>query len=431
MWDLLLDIDIVDGPFLIAMYVIASALFIYLLGRGDGWSWVLTVIVLLIVGAIIGGAVLWVAVYVLTLFGGPVLGWWWVPLAFAGMMLAVWNLWNSRWWRKLIAVIAVPVFAFTAVLGVNAAYGMDRTIGALVGASTVDTIDLDEPDDPAAADPTESLYLTWTPPADLPAVGTVGVPDPGIPNTASGFEARPAQVYLPPAARVADAPRLPLVVMMMGQPGEPDASFIGDVLDGYAAEHDGLAPIALVVDQLGDPANDPLCLDTDLGNVETYLMQDVMPWARANLDVLQGRQFTTVAGYSNGGGCAAYLGAKYPEVFGNILAVSPVEYAGSDRSRQVLDSVFGGDQTAYDAVKPASIMAVRASYPDMTAIFTVGDDDAGYAPGAERLADAARGAGMFTTFARIRAADHGISGLVGGLEAGFALLYPRLGLAAP
>ena len=66
-WDLLLDIDIVDGPFLIAMYVIASAFFVYLLGRGDGWSWVLTVIVLLIVGAMIGAAALWMGANLLGL----------------------------------------------------------------------------------------------------------------------------------------------------------------------------------------------------------------------------------------------------------------------------------------------------------------------------------------------------------------------------
>ena len=40
------------------------------------------------------------------------------------------------------------------------------------------------------------------------------------------------------------------------------------------------APIGLVIDQLGDPAADPLCLDTDRGSVETYVMQDVVPWAR-------------------------------------------------------------------------------------------------------------------------------------------------------
>lgn len=433
MWDFVLELNVIDGPFVIAVYALAAAVFIYLLGRGPGWSWVLTVIVLLIVGAIVGIGCLWIAVNLLDSFGGPVdeATWWWVPAAFAGSTLAIWNLWYSRWWRKLIAVIAIPLFAATAAIGVNAAYGLSPTLGSMFHISTADPIDIPPPDPDQAADPTEPLALTWTAPPDLPAKGSFGIVDPGVPNTVSGFPARPAQLYLPPAALVTDAPRLPLVIMMMGQPGDPDASFIGAVLDAYAAEHDGLAPIALVVDQLGDPSEDPLCLDTELGMVETYVMHDVVPWAKANLNVLQGPQYTTVAGYSNGGECAAYFGSKYPEVFGNLLAISPVEYAGAEEPGEVLSSIFRGDQAAYDAVKPAIIMAAKAPYPDTTAIFTVGEDDGAFAPGAERLADAAIAAGMHTTFSVVAGADHGVSALNGGLEAGFDVLYPRLGLSAP
>jgi enterochelin esterase-like enzyme len=432
-WDFVLELDVIDGPFIIAAYAIAAAVFIYLLGRGSGWSWVLTVIVLLIVGAIVGIAVLWIAINVLDSFGGPVneATWWWVPAAFAGITVAIWNLWHSRWWRKLIAVIAIPLFAATAALGINAAYGLSPTLGSMFHISTADTIDIATPDPDQIADPAEPLYLTWTPPPDLPATGSIGIVEDGVPNTQSGFPARPAQVYLPPAALVTDAPRLPLVIMMMGQPGDPDASFIGAVLDDFAAEHDGLAPIALVVDQLGDPSSDPLCLDTELGMAESYVMQDVVPWAKTNLNVLQGPQYTTVAGYSNGGECAAYFGSKYPEVFGNLLAISPVEYAGAEQSDEVLSSIFHSVQAAYDAVKPAAIMASKAPYPDTTAIFTVGEDDDAFAPGAGRLADAATAAGMHTTFFAVPGADHGVSALNGGLEKGFDVLYPRLGLSAP
>ena len=148
MWDLVLRINVIDGPFLITVYALAAAVFIYLLGRGPGWSWVLTVIVLLIVGAIVGAGVLWTAVNVLDVFGGPVdeAAWLWVPAAFAGFALALWNLWYSRWWRKLIAVLAVPIFALTALLGINASYGLNPTLGSLLGVSTAGTIDLDEPE---------------------------------------------------------------------------------------------------------------------------------------------------------------------------------------------------------------------------------------------------------------------------------------------
>ena len=186
-------------------------MFIYLLGRGPGWSWVLTVIVLLIVGAIVGIATLWIAINLLDSFGGPVneATWWWVPAAFAAITVAIWNLWHSRWWRKLVAMLAIPLFAATAALGINAAYGLSPTLGSMLHISTADTIDIAPPDPDQTTDPAESLYLTWTPPPDLPAKGSIGIVEGGVPNTQSGFPARPAQIYLPPAALVTDAPASP------------------------------------------------------------------------------------------------------------------------------------------------------------------------------------------------------------------------------
>ncbi|SFR68070.1 Enterochelin esterase [Agromyces sp. CF514] len=429
-----LDLVIVEGPVLITVYVVAAVLFVYLLCREASIGWAMTAIVVLVVGAMIGGALLWATVNVLDLFGGPVAdaAWLWVPAASGACLLAVWNLWRSRWWRKLIALIAIPVFVTTAVLGVNAAYGIDRTLGDLLGISTAKPLDIRDPGvDPPPADPAEPVYTTWAAPEGMPAKGEVGTPAPAVPNTVSGFDARPAELYLPPAALVENPPRLPLVIMMMGQPGSPDATFIADVLDEFAAAHDGLAPIALVVDQLGDPRKDPLCLDTDLGKVETYVMQDVLPWAKLHLNVLQGAAYTTVAGYSNGGGCAAYFGSKYPESFGNLLAIAPTEYAGVEHRSETLREVFRGDQAAYDAVMPENIMAAKAPYPDSTAVFAVGEHDSAYKAGTRRLADAATAAGMTVTFFEVPGGDHGASTLTGGLEEGFAVLAPRLGLEAP
>lgn len=432
MWDFLLDVNVVDGPFIVVMYGLSALVAIYLLGREASGHWVLTAIVLIIVGAMVGAGALWAAVYVFKWFGGPVAeaAWLWVPAAFAGLFIAIWNLWYTRWWRKLIALLSIPLFALTAMFGINAAYGLNTTLGSMLHVSTVGTVDPEAPD-PNEADPVDPLHATWVAPAGMPAEGAIGTVEGGIPNTNSGFPARPAQLYLPPAALVEDAPRLPLVIMMMGQPGDPDASFIAGVLDDYAAQHNGLAPIALVIDQLGDPADDPMCLNTDRGNVETYVMGDVVPWALQELNVLRGRQFWTIAGYSNGGECATYFGTKYFETFGNLLALSPDEFPGAEQSDDVLKTIFGGDQLAYDAVKPANMMAARAPYPDTTAIFTVGADDSGFGPGTQRLADAAALAGMHTTFFAVPDADHGASGLKGGLRKGFEVLYPRLGLAAP
>ena len=44
--------------------------------------------------------------------------------------------------------------------------------------------------------PTGPLYETWTPPDGMPATGQQGTQV--IPATESGFDARPAGIYLPP-----------------------------------------------------------------------------------------------------------------------------------------------------------------------------------------------------------------------------------------
>ncbi|WP_022884927.1 alpha/beta hydrolase [Glaciibacter superstes] len=428
--DSLLNVNIVTGPVIIAFFAVSAAALIYLLARRPTPRWIVTAAIGLLGGAVIGLATLLVTVGLLNLFGSPLSheANAWIIAAFAAIGLAIVNLWRSRWWRKLIAVVGILLFGITATLGVNAAYGLNPTLGSFLHINTSQPIDPGKP--PATPPPANAgpLWETWTPPADMPAAGKTGTVD--IPATASGFSARAAELYLPPAAQVDNAPALPFVLMMMGQPGDPDAQYIAAILDKYAAANKGLAPIALIVDQLGDPANDPLCLDSSRGNVETYVMTDAVGWAKANLNILPDRTEWTVAGYSNGGECSAYFGSKYPDVWGNILDISGDAYAGAEDSDQVLKEIFGGDQAAYDAVKPVNILAA-GSYPDTTAIFTVGADDGTFQPDAKAVSDAAAAAGMNTTYYEVPGGDHGVSALNGGLDKGFELLYPRLGLSQP
>ncbi len=281
-------------------------------------------------------------------------------------------------WRKIVAGFAIVWFLITAAVGINAAFGINPTLGSLFGVVASNPIDIGDGGDASAA-PDQPIYQTWKPPADMPAQGTRGTQS--IPGTVSGFTARDAGIYLPPAALGADAPALPLVVMMMGHPGNPDVTFIGDVLDQFAAQHDGLAPIVIVADQLGgDGTTDPACADsTAFGNAETYVTQDVVNWARANLRIIDDPRYWIVAGYSNGGGCAIKYGAKYPDVFKNIIDVSGEEYPGSEDPDDVTAAIYGGDSAAFDASKPIAIMqaAPAGSYSETTAVFTAGSEDPG------------------------------------------------------
>jgi len=276
---------------------------------------------------------------------------------------------------------------------------------------------------------TADLWHSWQPPADLPAHGTTGTVT--IPAFVSGFAARDAQVYLPPAALVAHAPALPFVLMMMGQPGSPDAGPISTVLDQFAAAHNGLAPIVVVADQLGNPDVDSLCLDTpERGNVETYIEQDVVNWARAHLSIEENRGAWTIAGFSNGGQCAISLASKYPAVWGNVISASGSQYAGIETEAGVLAEVFNGNQDAFDAIKPATVMA-KSAYPDTTAVFTVGADDTEMRNNLKDLSDDARAAGMHTNYFEVPNQGHTTGALIGGLTHAFGILYPRLGLATP
>lgn len=424
--------DIVDGPVIVSFYIVSAVAVVFLLVRRPSWRWAATAAGALAFGVLIAVLVWLVSVRVLNLFGVS-LGrttYIWLASDSAACCLAVANLWNSHPLRKVIAAASIVLFLITGTLGINAGYGLKRTLGSLLSISTGQPITLRPLSGSATPDGRlEPLWKTWTPPADMPATGTTG--SQVIPNTLSGFSSRPAGIYLPPAALVANAPALPLVVMLMGQPGDPDPQFVADVLNRDAAQHGGLAPIVIVADQLGDPTIDPLCLDTaKYGNAETFLTRDVVNWARANLNIIQDPRYWTIAGYSNGGQCAISLAAKYPQLWSNVLDISGEEFAGSEIQAATLRDVFGGDQAAYDAQKPLNLLAAHR-LPNDFAVFTVGSNDTGFIPGQQRLADAARAAGMDVTYWESPNGGHVLPALTDGLGEGFDLLYPRLGLSAP
>jgi enterochelin esterase-like enzyme len=246
-----------------------------------------------------------------------------------------------------------------------------------------------------------------------------------IPGKVSGFAARPAGIYLPPAALVANAPRLPVVVMMLGQPGNPDPGWVARALDPLARQHGGLAPIVVVADQIGKPTHDTLCLNTKrYGNVETYLTVDVVAWIRQNLNVSPDPQKWTIAGYSNGGQCAISLAAKHPDLWGNVMDISGEAYPGQEHPGTTLREIFRGDQAAYEAAKPGTILA-QHRFPGMWGYFSFGTDDATYGPGVRELARQAAAADMTVRVDALPKAGHAAAALQGGLANGFAWLYPH------
>ncbi len=434
MFDAFLRMNVVDSPFVGVVYTLGVGAVLFLALRRPTRRWVITAVAALFAGSLCAFLVLWV-VAATDAFGvglgtGTVV---WVYLVFSAICLAVANLWRSRATRKVIASLSIVLFLLVGAVGINADFGLDRTVADLAGVSTLKPITLPRvhPVPSPSATPLAggALWANWTPPTDMPTAGTTS--QVVIPNPVSGFSSRPAGLYLPPAALVKNPPALPLVIMLMGQPGNPDPSFQAAILNSFAARHNGLAPIVLVADQLGNPGVDPLCLDTArYGKAESFLSIDVVNWARTHLPVLQDAAHWTIAGYSNGGECALSLGTKFPQTWGNVLDISGEEYPGSTRSAATLAAVFHGNKAAYDAVKPLNLLTAH-HYPDTVGIFTVGSNDGMYRTEAKAVFTATTAAGWKTTYFEVPNGGHVLGALNGGLQEGYRVLYPRLGLSDP
>ena len=182
-----------------------------------------------------------------------------------------------------------------------------------------------------------------------------------IDGTRSGFHARQAMVYLPPAYLGSVRPELPVLVMIPGQPGGPEDWFVAgkmaSIMDGFAAAHAGVAPIVVVPDATGSTLANTLCLDSQLGNVETYLAEDVPAWLAQHLQVDPDRARWAIGGFSFGGTCALQLALRRPAVYPTFLDISgrPEPTLGDHAS--TVQAAFGGDEERFRAVNPLDILA--------------------------------------------------------------------------
>jgi dienelactone hydrolase len=351
----------------------------------------------------------------------------WTVVSFVSIALAIVSFTDSGWLRNVGNSFVIVVVVLAAIVGINGNFGLDPTIGALAGVSTQPVVVLPPIQPGSGSAPGPAVWLNWHAPADMPAVGRAD--QVVIPSTVSGFVARPAGLYLPPAALVKNPPLLPLVIMMMGQPGNPDPELQAQVLDPLAAKNHGLAPIVIVADQIGNPSIDTLCLDTkQYGNAQTYITQDVVNWARTHLHIDQDPAHWVIAGYSNGGECAAELGAKFPGTWENAIDIAGEQYEGWQQRSEIAATVFHGNWSAYSATWPTTVLA-NHRYPNSVGFFAVASDDPIFKPQTVAVANAARVAKWKTTLALIPDAGHGVIVLTKGLSMGYHSLYPRLGLS--
>ena len=340
----------------------------------------------------------WLVSDVFMLFGVS-LGWMViisVALGFLAVGFAVCILITARGWRRILAALTVLLCLLSTGLRVDIIYGEFTTLGSLFSVSLYPDYRGHETARPAMS---VAQWRSLASRGKLPSHPSVGRSySMHIPNSRSRFAARPADIYLPPAALSDKPPALPVFVLLAGQPGSPDRLFtagaIPAMMDAYAAQHDGLAPVVVSPDQNGSSSHNSLCVDSPVyGKAETYLSSDVPAWIRAELPVASQPRQWAIGGFSQGGTCSTQLGARHPHVYGNMLPADGELEPTQGRQEQMIRDYFNGDRKRFLAQVPARAMLERA--PSRQLLFTAaGSNDKESQHNMIVIAKAANQAGM-------------------------------------
>jgi S-formylglutathione hydrolase FrmB len=294
-----------------------------------------------------------------------------------------------------VALVAVLAAVAQSVNGFYREYPTLRTALGLPASDEVPFTDVHLREPLVPAQPGRPLDVAWRAPDGMPAAGVVTQAD--IPAVRSGFSARQAWLYLPPAYLTSPRAQLPVLVLLSGQPGSPqdwfDSGELAARMDRFAARHEGLAPVVVAPDYLGDSLANPLCMDSRLGQVATYLGVDVPAWIRQTLQVDPDPAAWAIGGLSNGGTCSLQMAVTAPAVYPTFVDISgQAEPSLGDHARTV-QATFGGDEAAFAAVNPLQVMQTRA-FPDVAGYLVAGTDDSTYLPQAQRVYAVCRDAGM-------------------------------------
>jgi S-formylglutathione hydrolase FrmB len=426
-------VSLLDGALSWALIVLGLAAAVFLLARRERWWWLYvvpaTVVVSGVLGWIIGNTV------ARSIIGEDLkaMDQVWIAVALAGIILAVASLFRTPWWRKLVAILAGLLVVAMAGNQINKSYIEFPRLSDLFGPSDSGEAIPTLASGSSTALPSGTLADSWIPtganiPADGGKLSTIA-----LPGTISGFQPRDGYVYLPPAYFADNAEPLPVLILMHGVPGGPGDWTLGDrvqgVMNAYAAEHNGIAPVVVMPDASGGQVSNPLCTDSNLGKVGTYLSQDVPNAIKAQLRVDPRPEKWAIGGFSYGGTCALQMATAHPDVYPTFLnfAGEPEPSLGSHQD--TVQQAFGGDEAKFKAINPLDLMASN-KFPKTAGWFIVGADDPNMMPGIQKLYAAAQAAGMDVQYWEAPGLGHDWGVPVAGLTHAMPWLGQRLGIAA-
>ncbi len=293
--------------------------------------------------------------------------WVWVALTGAAVVVLIAGWRTSRWWRRGVSTLAVPMSLLCAALALNLWVGYFPWVQTAWSQLTAGPL----------PDQTDEVTVTaWKREGTIPAQGTVVPVE--IPNTASGFRHRGEYVYLPPAWFASNpAPKLPTVMMIGGEFNTPaDWMRAGNVvktMDDFARAHEGYAPVLVFVDPGGAFNNDTECVNGPRGNSADHLTKDVVPYMDAHYGVSPAAANWGIVGWSMGGTCAVDLAVMQPELFSAFVDIAGDAGPNSGTKAQTVDRLFGGKTAAWEAFDPATVITRHGQYQGVAGWFDVND----------------------------------------------------------
>jgi hypothetical protein len=310
----------------------------------------------------------------------------------AGLVLAGWH--AAHWPRRAFGVVAVVLAVVSAGSSVNETFQYYPTLDRLLGKTANHFLDN------AQLNATRAEVQRT---GRLPDHGaTLSVP---IPATGSRYHPRAAYVWVPPAWFAPTHPKLPVIELLHGSPGEPSDWTRADYADAtslaFAEKHGGTAPILVMPDVNGSFGGDSECVNSErYGAVETYLTRDVPNFMRNNFNARTTPDSLAIAGLSEGGTCAVMLALTNPKqypAFASYSGFSSPTYL-SDNAAQTTAALFGGSASEYNAHNPSYLLQ-HQRFDGLAGWFESGLQDSGSLMAARTLQTLAANAGIDTCLA--------------------------------
>ena len=318
--------------------------------------------------------------------------WLGVACLMAGLVIAGWR--RAHWPRRISGLVAVILAVVSAGSAVNQTFDYYPTFDRLMGKSANHFLD----DQQLTAMRQEAART-----GQLPDHGaTLAVT---IPGTGLKFAPRQAYIWVPPAWFGRDQPKLPVIELLHGTPGDPDnwtkSSFADATSLAFAEQHHGAAPILVMPDINGSFGADSECVNSSMfGDVETYLTKTVPQYMQKSFNASTATGSVAIAGLSEGGLCATTLALNNPKVyvaFGNYSGDASPTYQ-NDNEQQTIQTLFGGSQADYNAHNPPSLLTGQR-YPGLSGWFAAGQQDTAALQAAHQLQPLAASAGIDTCIA--------------------------------